>query len=673
MIILAACNTQPPAEPEATEPAAAEPEAAEPAAAEPTAETEAADGGGEPLVVVATTGHIADTLMNLGGGELFEVESLLGPGIDPHTYVPTEGDIELFETADIIFYNGVRLEAQMDELLEQIGERDETVVVGVGDRLPEDQLLEWEPENNLPYDPHIWNDMQLWMEVTQVMADTLAAEDPANADEYAALNEVYQAELEETHEYVAAVAESIPEENRIIISGHDAFNYFGRTYDFQVEAVQGISTETEASAADIQNLVDTIVANEVPAIFAENIVSPDTIEAVQAGAQAEGVDVQIGGELYSDALGEEGSEGETYIGLMRYNIDTIAGALGGTPGLDPAAEDSAAEESAFAPVGNPVVNVYSARHYGAVEEVMERFTAETGIEVLISQGSTQSLVERILAEGEQSPADAVITIDGGSIELLANEGVLATVDSEIIAETIPENLRDPEGQWVALSQRVRTLVYNPANVGEEEIPTTYADLAEPQWADRLCLRPASHIYTIALVAGIIANQGEEEARRIVNGWVANNPTYINSDTRILETMEAGGCDAGITNHYYLGRIRDENPSFPIRIVWANQETTGVHRNVVAMGVLASARNKENAITLMEWLATEGQGAASDTISGGNHEFPANPDAEVHPVIAEFGAWQVDPLPLAAYGTNQAAALELLAETGYGFDETVASN
>jgi iron(III) transport system substrate-binding protein len=347
-----------------------------------------------------------------------------------------------------------------------------------------------------------------------------------------------------------------------------------------------------------------------------------------------------------------------------------------TPTAEPeaaAVEESAAEESAFAPVGNPVVNVYSARHYGAVEEVMERFTAETGIEVLISQGSTQSLVERILAEGEQTPADAVITIDGGSIELLANEGVLATVDSELIAETIPENLRDPEGQWVALSQRVRTLMYNPANVSEEEIPTTYADLAEPQWADRLCLRPASHIYTIALVASIIANEGEEEARRIVSGWVANNPTYINSDTRILETMEAGGCDAGITNHYYLGRIRDENPNFPIQIVWANQETTGVHRNVVAMGVLESARNKENAITLMEWLATEGQGAASDTISGGNHEFPANPDAEVHPVIAEFGAWQVDPLPLAAYGTNQAAALEVLAETGYGFEETVASN
>lgn len=331
------------------------------------------------------------------------------------------------------------------------------------------------------------------------------------------------------------------------------------------------------------------------------------------------------------------------------------------------------DESAFAPVGSSVVNVYSARHYGAVEEVMRRFTAETGIDVLISQGSTQTIVERVLAEGEQTPADAVITIDGGSIELLANEGVLATIDSDLITEAIPENLRDPDGQWVGLSQRVRTLMYNPASVSEEEVPATYADLAEPTWGGRLCLRPASHIYTIALVASIIANQGEEEARRIVNGWVVNDPIYINSDTRILETIAAGGCDAGITNHYYLGRIRDENPDFPVELVWANQDTTGVHRNVVAMGVLESARNKENAITLLEWLATEGQGAASDTISGGNHEFPANPDAEVHPVIAEFGEWQVDPLPLAEYGTNQAAALQLLEEAGYGFNETVASN
>ncbi|MFW5811885.1 MAG: extracellular solute-binding protein, partial [Alkalispirochaetaceae bacterium] len=157
--------------------------------------------------------------------------------------------------------------------------------------------------------------------------------------------------------------------------------------------------------------------------------------------------------------------------------------------------------------GAGVVNLYSARHYGAVEEVMERFTAETGIEVRISQGSTQSVVERVRAEGEHSPADAVITIDGGSIALLADEGYLAPIDSEVLAEAIPSLLKDPENRWFGLSQRVRTLMYNPANVASDEVPSTYADLADSRWRDRLALRPASHIYTIALVASIIANEG----------------------------------------------------------------------------------------------------------------------------------------------------------------------
>ncbi|MCB0116480.1 MAG: extracellular solute-binding protein [Caldilineaceae bacterium] len=315
-----------------------------------------------------------------------------------------------------------------------------------------------------------------------------------------------------------------------------------------------------------------------------------------------------------------------------------------------------------------VVNVYSARHYGAVEQVMQRFTADTGIEVLISQGSSQSLVERILAEGAQTPADAVITIDGGSVQLLADEGVLEAVDSEVLTAAIPEMLRSPDGYWFGLSQRVRTLVYNPATVSEDEIPTSYADLADPRWQDRLCLRPASHIYTIALTAGIIANDGLEEAERIVQGWVDNNPIFINSDTRILETIAAGGCDVGIVNHYYLANILEENPDFAVKHVWANQETTGVHRNVVAFGVLQSARNKDNAIRLLEWLATEGQGATSDSLPGSNNEFPANPAADVKPLLAELGEWRVDPLPMAEYGHNQAAALQLLERVGYGFDE-----
>ncbi|NJO82968.1 MAG: hypothetical protein HC828_09205 [Blastochloris sp.] len=214
-------------------------------------------------------------------------------------------------------------------------------------------------------------------------------------------------------------------------------------------------------------------------------------------------------------------------------------------------------------------------------------------------------------------------------------------------------------------------MYNPEAVDEANIPSDYADLADPLWQGRLCLRPATHIYTIALVASMIENYGEERTEEIVSGWVANNPTYIDSDTRILETMEAGGCDVGITNHYYLARILSENPDFVIQPVWANQETSGVHRNLVSMSILASARNPENAVALMEWLATEGQGATSDTLPGSNFEYPASPDAEVHPVLAEFGEPTIDMLAPGIYGRNQAAAIQLLESTGYGFNETVA--
>ncbi len=343
----------------------------------------------------------------------------------------------------------------------------------------------------------------------------------------------------------------------------------------------------------------------------------------------------------------------TIAGLVLFSLGVMAGGSGEETSDDPG-----------------VVSLYSARHYGAVEEVMERFTAETGIEVRIAQGSTQTVVERVRVEGDTGPADAVITIDGGSIALLAEEGYLASIDSEVLDEAIPAGLKDSANRWFGLSQRVRTLMYNPANVSADEVPANYADLADSRWSGRLALRPASHIYTIALVASIIANEGEAEAERIVQGWVDNNPVYINSDTRILQTIEAGGADAGITNHYYLGRILDtSDPEFPVQHVWANQGSVGVHRNVVAMGVLETAPNRENAIRLLEWLATEGQGATSDTISGGNHEFPANPAAEAHPVIAAFGDWTVDPLPLAEYGAYQAAALQLLERTGYGFSES----
>ncbi len=313
--------------------------------------------------------------------------------------------------------------------------------------------------------------------------------------------------------------------------------------------------------------------------------------------------------------------------------------------------------------GAQVVNVYSARHYGAMEGVLQRFSQETGIDVLLSQGSVQTLLQRLEAEGKQTPADVFMSIDAGGLVVAANKGLLQPIESAVLQRNIPEALRDPQNRWFGLTQRVRTIMYNPARVKPEEL-STYAALADPKWKGRLCLRPATHIYTIALVASLIAERGEAGAEEIVKGWVANEPQYIDSDTRILETIEAGGCDVGLTNHYYLARKLSENPNFGVELFWANQAEQGVHRNISGMGVTAAARNRANAVKLIEWLSDQGQAADSTGLPGGNFEFPANPNAPIGAILQSFGGFKINPLTLTAYGDFQEAAVKLLERAGY---------
>jgi manganese/zinc/iron transport system substrate-binding protein len=285
--------------------------------------------GGEdgPLRVVSTTGQIGDAVRFIGG-DAIQTEALLGPGIDPHTYVATEGDLRTFQEADVIFYNGLHLEAQLERVLTQIGERSDTRVVALGDGLDEARLLSWEPESGFPHDPHVWNDVQLWKGVVEQIGATLAAEDPANAEQYAANTQSYLAQLDELDAYIKQQAATIPAERRVIVTAHDAFGYFARAYGFEVEAIQGISTEAEAGTADIQAVANLVIEREVPAIFVESTISPRTIEAVQAAVQSAGHELALGGQLYSDALGAADSDAGTYIGMMRHNIDTLVAALG---------------------------------------------------------------------------------------------------------------------------------------------------------------------------------------------------------------------------------------------------------------------------------------------------------------------------------------------------------
>jgi manganese/zinc/iron transport system substrate-binding protein len=298
---------------------------------------EAASGATESLGVLATTQQIAAVVTNVAG-DTVELTALLGPGIDPHTYVATESDIRTFENADIIFYNGHHLEARLERVFDQMARSDDTTVIAVAEQIEETRLLSWEPEAGLPNDPHIWNDVRLWKEVVQAVADTLAEADPAHAETYQDNAEAYIAELDELHEYILAEVEQIPQEQRVLVTAHDAFGYYGRAYGLAVEAVQGLSTETEASTADVQALADIVAERNVPAIFIETTISPRTIEAVQEAVRAEtGREVNIGGELYSDAMGEPGTPEGTYIGMMRHNTDTIVSAL--SEAVEPSASE----------------------------------------------------------------------------------------------------------------------------------------------------------------------------------------------------------------------------------------------------------------------------------------------------------------------------------------------
>ncbi|MBS4007377.1 MAG: extracellular solute-binding protein [Clostridium sp.] len=319
----------------------------------------------------------------------------------------------------------------------------------------------------------------------------------------------------------------------------------------------------------------------------------------------------------------------------------------------------AAEEPPAEPRAGGVVNLYTSRHYG-VEPVFTAFTRATGIQVRFTTGADAVLRERIRAEGRHTPADVYLAVDAGNLWLAARDGLLDPVNSATLNRNIPSNLRDPNNRWFGLTQRVRTILYHPDRVRPEEL-STYEDLADPKWRGRLVMRPATHSYTQSLVASMIAAHGEARAEEIVRGWVANQPTLIDSDTRILETLAAGRGDVAITNHYYLGRLLESNPAFPVRVFWANQNNRGAHVNISGAGVTTHAPNRENAIKLLEWLSgPEGQKLFADS----NHEYPANPNVASHPIIANFGNFRRDPLNMAEYGRLQEAAVRLLDRAGY---------
>ena len=282
------------------------------------------DSSKDKLNIVATTTMLADLVSSIGG-ERVTVNGLMGPGIDPHLYQASAGDVSLMQKADVVVYNGLHLEGKMGEIFENLSNQGSAVIC-IEKGLDESRLLAWEDDNSI-HDPHIWFDVSLWKDAAKTVAKGLTDADPNGKADYEANLDAYLKELDETDTYIRGRADELPEKYRVLVTAHDAFQYFGKAYGFEVRGLQGISTDAEAGTADVSDLANFIVERQIKAIFVESSVPPKTIEALQAAVKAKGFDVSIGGELYSDSLGDAQSGSDTYILTVKANIDTIVDAL----------------------------------------------------------------------------------------------------------------------------------------------------------------------------------------------------------------------------------------------------------------------------------------------------------------------------------------------------------
>ncbi|MFJ5714095.1 metal ABC transporter solute-binding protein, Zn/Mn family [Neobacillus sp. NPDC093127] len=273
--------------------------------------------------VTTTIGMINDIVKNVGG-EHVETTGLMKSGVDPHLYKASQGDIKKLDTADMIFYNGLHLEGKMVDIFEKMAKKKPTIAVS---KNISEEKLHTTKDGSKSVDPHIWFNVKHWISATEAVGEELSKFDPKHADDYKQNAEKYMEKLRELDEYVTAQIATIPEQTRVLVTAHDAFGYFGEAYDIKVMGLQGISTASEYGSKDVSELRDYLVKNKIKAVFVESSVPKKAIEAVIEGAKEKGHEVTIGGELFSDAMGEEGTEEGTYIGMVRHNVDTIVSAL----------------------------------------------------------------------------------------------------------------------------------------------------------------------------------------------------------------------------------------------------------------------------------------------------------------------------------------------------------
>ncbi|MDX1504613.1 MAG: extracellular solute-binding protein [Spongiibacter sp.] len=315
---------------------------------------------------------------------------------------------------------------------------------------------------------------------------------------------------------------------------------------------------------------------------------------------------------------------------------------------------------------SPELVVYSSRIEQLIKPIFDQFTEETGVRIRYVTDSAGPLLARLNAEGANSPADLLITVDVGNLWQATEMNLLAPIDSAVLAENVPASLRDDQGRWFGMSVRARTIVYARDRVKPEEL-STYEALADEKWSGRLCLRTSKKVYNQSLVATMMSANGEAETESIVAGWVKNLAVApFSSDDKVIEAIAAGQCDVGLVNSYYLARQQAANPDLGVELFWANQQGEGaqgrgVHVNICGVGVTQASDKKALAQQLLEWLSGP---EAQLAIANLNQEFPVNPASEPTPLIKEWGAFKADNVPVVEAGRLQADAIRLMDRAGY---------
>lgn len=305
--------------------------------------------------------------------------------------------------------------------------------------------------------------------------------------------------------------------------------------------------------------------------------------------------------------------------------------------------------------------VYSSRKEHLIKPLFDAYSKETGTKITYVTDKAGPLLQRLKAEGKNSRADLLLTVDAGNLWHAANEGVLQRVNSAVLDENVPPNLRDPQNQWFGLSLRARTIVYSTERVQPGEL-STYESLGDTLWKDRLILRTSKKVYNQSLVAMLIAEHGEKKAEEIVRRWVDNlaAPPFSN-DTKTMEAILAGQGDVGVVNTYYFGRLLKKDPNLKLALFWPNQNSTGVHVNVSGAGVTKHAKNPLAAIKFLEWLSSK---KAQNLFADANMEYPVNPWVEAHDYVRNWGGFKASEQNLAQAGALQSDAIKLMDRAGY---------